>query len=344
MTLLFVDSFDHYASAEMNQKGYTTNAGPIEHTIVPAGGRRGTQCLSSEVGISKQGLVLQKAILDSDTVVIGCAINIIDFHGQTQIELNDAVGNSLLLFETTAAGEIQLVSGGQTRTTSAAIYTPGTYSHYEIKYTKGTGSNGFAEIRKAGVPLLTITNSTETAQGSEFEMLETFVLQGYSLIDDLYVLNGLGSVNNDYLGDVRVDVHYADADGADTDFIPFTAGTNFAMVDETLTDGDTSFVDAGTINARDVMGMDSASLATQIHGVQQVVNNRKTDAGTVTVDIISEKPAGSGEKVNANAQNVTDNYQMTTAILEDDQDDNVIWTDARINATEFGYKIDNITT
>lgn len=60
MTVLYVDSFDHYATSELQEKDYSTNAGPIEHTIVGTG-RRGTSCLSSQVAPGKFGLVMVKS-------------------------------------------------------------------------------------------------------------------------------------------------------------------------------------------------------------------------------------------------------------------------------------------
>ena len=344
MTLLFVDSFDHYDTTEFQEKGYTTNAGTIKHKISIGEGRRGTNCLKSNVGLGEFSLVLQHAIEDSDTLVIGCALNINDFHGQIQIEINDAIGNSLLKLQSTPAGELQIISGGQTATTAASIYVPNTYSHYEIKYTKGSGSDGFAELRKNGIVLLTITNSTETAQASEFELLETFVLQSFSKLDDLYVLNGLGATNNDYLGDVRVDAHFASADGATIDFLGNTGADNYTHVDDKpFPDGDSTYTQAGTIDNLDLHEMDTASLGTIIYGVQPVVLNRKTDAGIITAELITQKPGGAGEK-SSGTGTVSDDYAYHYYMLENDPDDTTTWTDAKINATEFGYKINNIVT
>ena len=162
-------------------------------------------------------------------------------------------------------------------------------------------------------------------------------------MDDLYVLDGTGAINNNYLGDVRVDAEFTDADGATNLFVPNTGAASFTHVDDPLPDGDTTFVEAGNIADRDLYSVDTASLGTVIHGIQQNVLARKTDAGTVTVDVISEKPSGTGEKVR-NTETASDNYKYHLSISELDPDDNTSWNDAKVNATEFGFKINNIVT
>ena len=344
MTLLYTDGFDHYATAAMDHKGWSFFLAD-NHKIATTDGRRGTQSMFAS-GLNTGSHAAHAITPDSDTFIVGAAMKWSAFPGsdRDQIRILNNVGTEIAIFTITPAGELEITSGGQTKTTASSIWTPTQYNYYELKYTKGTGANSFCELRKDGIALLTINTGTATTQASSIEVLEKDTLSWSGSMDDLYVLNGLGTTNNDYLGDVRVDTHYAIDDGADTDFVPFVAGTNFAMVDEVLTDSDTTFVEAGSINARDLNGVTVATLGTQIHAVQQVIDNRKTDAGTVTVDVISEKPAGTGEKINANAQAVSDNYQMAIAVLETDPDDSTTWTDAKLNAQEFGYKIDNIVT
>jgi len=341
MTLLFIDSFDHYDTAEIPDKGYSEFLG-TNHSIAIAGGRRGGNCLTSDGGANDY---LIKNFDDSDTIVAGFAYQWDAFPSNLlthAIEFIASDGTVLGTFDTTNAGALQITSGGQTETTVTGFYTPTQYNHYQVKYTKGTGADGFFELKKDNVIVLTITTSTATKQCGAVRLLETPAISDATL-DDLYILNGLGTNNNDYLGDVRVDAHYSSADGASSDFVPFIPGDNFEMTDETLVDGDTTFLEAGTVASTELHEVDTASLGTAIHGCQQVIYNRKTDAGTVTMDIISQKPAGSGKKVNENALVVSDNYEFGLAILEDDPDDSTFpWTDARINATEFGFEIDNI--
>lgn len=341
MTLLYMDSFDHYSTDELPDKGWSRFPA-TDHNITPGLGRRGGQALTASGLLT--GSTTTHAFIDSDTIIVGVALNFSAFYNRTAIDIIDNGGASLLLLETTAAGELRLTSGSTVAITAASIYTPTDYSHYQVKYTKGTGANGFAELKKDGVTLLTITTSSETAQASAVTLIEEPSGSAFSLADDLYIFNGLGTVNNNYGGDLRVDVQNADADGVDTDFSSSTGAASFTHVDDVLTDNDATFNESGIVDARDLHEVTLPTLGTVIHGIQQCIHNRKTDAGTVLVDVISEKPAGTGEKTNAVAVNVSDDFFYALAIRETDPDDDTTWSDAKIGANEWGYKINNIVT
>lgn len=340
MALLFIDSFEHYLSnADLLSKGWSS----IHGEVFTGTGRRGGSALDlANVSI---GRVTTRTFTDSSTAVVGYAIRQALYPSVdiSWMKFRDSAAADLAEVKTTSTGALKLISGGVTLTTAAAIYAPNTYNYYELKYTKGTGANGFAELRQDGVVLLTITTSTETTDAGDIGVVESSNSVGVQQVDDLYLLNGTGSVNNNYLGDVRVDYHIADTDGSSTDFTPSSGSVNFEMVDDNPPDRDTTYVESGTVSARDINSVTAASLATAIHGVQQVALARKTDAGTVTVDMISQKPSGAGEKVQSSGTLPID-YAFSLGIAEVDPDDSTAWTDARVNATEFGFKIKSIVT
>ncbi len=338
MTLLFIDSFDHYCTTEIPDKGYSVGT---SHTIVPGGGRRGGQAISS-TGSSVGSIVTKDLPVDSDTLVVGCALKMSSFEDTILLDIINSTGFSLARLNMTTSGALEIICGTKTAITAAGAFTPTQYNHYELKYIKGTGADAFCQLRKDGVILLTISDGEETDQAAAVDLWRNVSSFKETTADDLYILNGLGVVNNDYLGDVRVDAHWTDADGATVSFTASSAAANFTHIDDNpCPDRDSTFVESGTISARAIYSVDAASLGTAIHGVQQAVFNRKTDAGTVTVDLITEKPSGSGEKINGSGT-ASDNYEFALAILETDPDDSTTWTDAKVNAEEFGFKVNNI--
>ena len=344
MTLLFIDGYDHYATAELNQKDYSFSLAD-NHAIVAGQGRRGTQCFRA-AGLNNGAIATLPLVTPSDTLVVGLAWQANQFPTTTKrkmIEIIDSGNNALLTVYITSAGELELVSGVDTSTTATNLYAPQVYAHYEVKYVKGSGADGFAEVRKDGIILLTHTTTNETAQAQSIRLLELGAGSETMQMDDLYVLDGLGAVNNDYLGDVRVDTYYMTEDGAQTDFTPFSGVTNFGMVDETLVDGDASFVDSGTISNEDYHKTDEAVLNTQIYGVQPVLSHRKTDAGIVTMNLKTNNLAGAGKRIGIQ-ETSNDAYSMTHEVHETDPDDSATWTDTKINDTEWGFSIVNITT
>lgn len=342
MTLLYMDGFDHYQTSELAEKGYN----PVlsaNYDVVPAAGRRGGKALKNgDINLS----YVSQNFVSSDTVVVGAALSLGSAPSSFDLGvlvLEDAIGG-LHSFEITTLGEYKLSSGGATATSSPGAWAISAYNYYELKFVKGTGADAVLELRKDGIVQLTINTSTGVDQIAGCRFLE-----GNSLtltvmyMDDLYVLNGLGSTNNDYLGDSRVDTHLPASDGADSDFVPNLGGSNYTMVDEANPDYDSTFVQSGTVSERDLYTMPTTGLGTAIYGVQQSAFIKKTDAGTVTVDVVTEKPAGSGEKVGDN-RTASDTYSYHIALLETDPDDSTTWSDAKIDATEFGYKVNNIVT
>ena len=340
MTLLFLDSFDHYDTAGLSDKGYSQSGG--EHNILVGGGRNGSGALRASGFLS--GSKITKTITDSDTVIIGVALNFnAKFQREAIVVLNTA-GQQLAVLSTRNNGGFRIVSGGITQTTGGNQHTVGTYSHLQLKYTKGTGSNSFCEVKLNDSIILTITTGNETEQGSAIQLVEMPSGSDISLAADLYVMNGLGSVNNDYSGDLVVQLVLPNGNGAEVEFSGSSGSDNFTHIDEKPADDDVTWNQSDVILDRDIFDVPTPSGSSTIFGVQTNVLARKTDAGTVKVDVITEKPAGTGEKINAAAVLLADSYAFALAINELDPDDNSTWTSGKISSTDWGYKVNDIIT
>lgn len=336
MTLLFIDSFDHYDDNHYDEKGYFRFFSPNWQHVV-GGGRRGTNAMTGE-GNGVIGSYLEQEFDPTDTMVVGCAIQINSVPSQDKHLIHIAdTADGKHEFNVTSAGELQIKSGGTTVNTVPSAYEPSSYNYYELKYTKGTGADAVLELRKDQVLVLTITNSSGTTQPNRARFLDAGNFFNPRL-DDLYILNGEGTMNNDYLGDIRVDCQFASANGAQNDFFPNTVGANWTMLDDAIPDDDTTYVENGTILSRDLYKVDDATLGTDIYAIQQVIYSRKNDAGTITVDMLTEKGDGTGEQISVNVVPV-DDWAFQLSLQETDPTTSNVWTDADINDTEWGYKI-----
>ena len=130
-----------------------------------------------------------------------------------------------------------------------------------------------------------------------------------------------------------------DANGATNQFTPNTATPNYQNVDEAQAN-ETDFVSSGTIGLKEQYEFPAPVLGTIIHGVQQVAVSRKTDAGTVTGELISD----SGSEQTWGTDTVNDGYSDMTATLDRNPQDGTAWSDGNISTTEFGFKLNNIVT
>ena len=347
MTILFIDSFNNYILDDhVSDKGWSHEGG---HWIDDVGGVQRPVTIPPQFPLgamstrgSNIGERCTRSFLSSDTVVVSAKIAIGDAVGSTLFQILDADGNSLALLETgVTRTDLRLISGGVTVETTGGGYGGG-YGIYELKYTKGSGSNGFAEVRFNLSVVHTITTSSATAQGTAVRCISTPGAGDQHFMDDFYILNGLGSApNNDYLGGVRIDSYNPNSDGPATDFTTSTGGgSNYSHVSGVFVN-DLTYNSSDNIGDRDLQGMSGVTYHGEIFGVQQTVFADVSDAGGASIDFITEKPSGTGEKTHGTRTLSTDD-KFEYTIVEKDPDDDNTWTDARMAATDFGYKVDTI--
>jgi hypothetical protein len=113
----------------------------------------------------------------------------------------------------TSTGNIHFTSyGGSVFSTPAWAFHPGKWFYLEVKWKSGTGTSGMVEVRVNTVPVLSFP-AIDTAGGTPYggiahgvdvmQIHQGGAFGGGHLIDDFYLLDSTGTVNNDYLGNVR---------------------------------------------------------------------------------------------------------------------------------------------
>lgn len=166
-----------------------------------------------------------------------------------------------------------------------------------------------------------------------------FASYGYVHMDDIYIADTTGSVNNDFLGDVRIDAIHPNGAGNHTDFTPST-GANYQCVDEINFDS-SDYVEganAGEIDSYTYPAVPTDIDDTAIYGVQ--LNNQAKR--TATVDNIKIKGllrTGSTDYKETTGQSLADSFLSRRMIWEDDPSDSGDWTQTKINACEFGVEV-----
>jgi len=175
-------------------------------------------------------------------------------------------------------------------------------------------------------------------------------------VDDFYVLDGQGSVANDFIGDVRIDTIYPDADGDLIDFNPFPdTEDNYECVqpilfsyyrglfpfewwwDATAIDKD-KYNEGVTVGHRECYHHESLlSLNTPVLAVQQVSMFRKTDAGQKQVEQflrIGANNYDSGRDID-----VPDFYKFYYNPVTLNPATSTQWTEATVATIQSGIKI-----
>lgn len=157
--------------------------------------------------------------------------------------------------------------------------------------------------------------------------------------DDVYIADDQGTENNDFLGDVRIDAIHPNGAGNHTDFTP-SAGSNYECIDETGFD-DSDYVEGANAAEKDSYTYQDVPTDLDdsgIIGLQIRQNCRRT----ATADNIKIDPfirTGSTD-YSQTEQDLPDSfYEIQGDIILEDPSDSNPWTQAKINACEFGVEV-----
>jgi len=347
MALLFMDSFDHYATADLADKWTSLSAVSGSNTI-GAFGRRGSggyRCVQSAFTGGASGCYVQKGLAPTGAgFVVGVAC-----------KPSAAPGSAAVTFLTIQEGAtvqvalrlnqdltLSALRGGTAVATSASPLSTATMSYVEFRGLIDP-SVGTLDVRVNGVGVLTFSGNTRQTANSAWTALALGCnpagIVGGALtldFDDLYVCDRSGSAPwNDFLGDCRVDARLPTAAGATTGWTPL-AGANWDAVNDAAPDDDTTYTSTSTLNATDTfVTQDAPVVGATIFGVQQCLNLKKMDAGTCTVAPVI-RHSGIDYPGAAIAPGTT--YAYGLAVAATNPGTGAAWTEADFNAAEFGYK------
>jgi hypothetical protein len=339
MALLFLDSFDHYVTADLTEK-WTANA---SMTINAAAGRNSSAGLRGVSATNNCSRALPAAA--GGTMIVGVAVKVTSL--STHICTIAESTGAHLQFWVPADGSIQVwrgaggvgwtgsPSGTQLAATAAGVLAQGISAHLQVKAVIHDTA-GSVEIRVNGVSVLTSATTLDTRNGGT-GVPNMVYLGGANDLDDLYVLDGTGPApHNDFLGDCRVDARYPTAEGASSAWSPLSGTDNALMVDETAPDDDTTYNATATIGATDTHVVADAPVpGAALLGVQLSLSTKKTDSGTCTlVPIVRHGTTDvAGPAISPGLAYA---YAVTPYALNPGT--GAAWTEADFNAAQFGYR------
>jgi len=348
MAIRFIDSFDHYQSAELDAKWSTIVFNGPWPAIMPGLGRCNTQAL--EFGVSAVASATKGAAFSGATAVVGFAIQYIGFVGvgtNTRFfHLGSTFGLHLGFFRASDGSIfVQRMDGlgvllGQS---IPDVLRLGEWYYMEVKATIDNAA-GAVEVRLNGVAVITVAGADTQSVAGAVAAINNFSFQANSasdyLIDDLYALDITGPApNNDFLGDVRVEYLEPTGAGADQDWSLVGALSHWEAVDDgAFPDGDTTYIHTATVGLTDTEIYDNTGLpAGSIFGVQISVYARKTDSGFREVAPII-RHAGI-DHVGANQAPSMASYNYLIQIFETNPGTGLAWTIADVNADEYGVRL-----
>jgi len=335
MTLLFIDGFTHYTDIFDKWDFYSGSP-----TFQSLGGRffgDSLQFNSAEPIEKFFGTGIEE-------MVVGFAFKPVSSPSSSNVFMEftngdyPSTGHAALYFDSVNLN-MDLYTGGSLRGSTSA-WVLGEWRYVEIKIKVGDPT-GTYEVKIDGVTELSDTNADVLASGGEDKIsIVRFGVAGSigtNELDDVYMLDTAGSVNNDFLGAVTVETLAPTADGNTTNFTRSSGVANYEMVDDAAPDGDSTYNSSSTATNKDTFTFeDLTTVAGTIHGVQTYINGRKQDAG---LRELSDVIRHSAVDYDGSSTALNQGYYKHTDIHETNPGTATAWTVSDVNGAEFGYKI-----
>lgn len=233
--------------------------------------------------------------------------------------------------------KLEIRRNGTVLATGATILQLSQYYFVELKVTIAD-AGGTADLHLNGVSDATFTGDTKnTANASANQIfLGDNASQNLGWWDDWYACDGTGSINNDFLGDVKVELLVPTGAGNSTQFTPST-GSNWQNVDEALSNDDTDYNSSATAAQKDTFATsDLATASGTVKGMMQTVVFRKDDAGGRTIRTVVRSGA---TDYTGTTTTVLDTYSGVYHVREVDPATSAAWTIANVNAVQVGYEL-----
>ena len=343
MALLTVDSFDHYTT--ITHKSWSLNGGGTYTGTISAGnGRNSTDSMRiTTVGTSTASYVTKALSSSGATAIVGVAWKVAALPGTNHEILQILESGSVQVgLEITSSGALRVYrsTSGTTLITTAGIISAGVWYFLELKVTIAN-SGGTAEIKVDGVSEGSFSGDTQNTGNATWSSISLGQRTGTNLthtqdFDDLYVCDGSGGVEDDFLGDHRiVAVVASSGDGSNTDWSLSTGSDHGALVDENPPNT-TDYVLSGTSGQRDTYNFAAVGVTGTVKAVQTLRFIKAEVAGVRSVApvvrISSTNYDGTTQAVGSDWIYQHEIYRVSPATSS-------AWTISEIDGAEFGAKV-----
>lgn len=353
MSVLWMDSFDHYSSAQLAGKWDVRTHPSL--TITAGRFANGLQYSATTGTVIQQ---LEKVFGGtSTTIFVGFAFTFTSYPLATAFMLLGEAGVTHLGLGLDSTGHlyVKLAGNGATLLTSATALNAGTWYYVELKVVVADSPGGSVQLRiNAGLTENQTVSAIDTRNAGtpvidRIQVGQVLSLgSGFNLtwnIDDLYILNNVdqsiaqpGSpANNAFLGDIRVQALFPSGNGATSDLVGSDGNSvdNYLLVNET-SPNTANYVESAAVGNKDTYAYGNlTALSGTVYGVQVLPYAAKTDAGSRQIKTIAR--VGVTEQ-DGPAQTLSTTYQYLSDIRGADPTGSA-WTVASVNGAEFGVKV-----
>lgn len=345
MSLIWADGFEN---SSLWSRAYS-----LADTAPTLGTGRSGNCLSLTGATSTPSIVLYN-IPSADqhaTIILGCAFNAVNsFQNSNSSPFLRFLGDTgttthvNLYFDSTSSGANITAARDTTvlGTSSGLTFNTNQWYYLEVKVVLHD-TTGSVVVKQNGTTILNLTN-VDTKNAGTGSVIDAVRFRGRVtntttvLVDDLYLLNGAGSVYNDFLGDITVETIRPNGNGnvSEWDGSDGNSTDNYLLIDEATYD-QSDYVRSGTTNEKDLYAYGSLAAATgTVKGVVAKAVMSKTASGAQSARQISRI---SSTNYNGGSETLTTTDSVKKQAWEQSPATSSDWTISEVNGAEFGVEV-----
>ncbi|MEE9548658.1 MAG: hypothetical protein V3V68_04820 [Nitrosomonadaceae bacterium] len=335
MSLLHIEGFEGSGDTDTTLRTYMyksySSSGPDNRVGQLSAGRIN----GSSMYMPRYGYIAN-TFTAKQTVTVGFGFKTNNWVNNNMVVLfrDEAVWQIVL--ETVTGGELKVLRNVTTLGTTVGLgCIANTWYYIELQVTIDNAAGSF-ELRVNEVNVLSDsgidTQQSGNATVNNVLFYSDIIADRY--LDDIYVLDDIGAINNDFLGEMQVIGLYVDGDGAVSDFTS-SGGDNYEDVDDGTILDVATYVESSTPTDMDMYTFDTLGDYGYIAGVLLNVDAMKTDAGDVTLNLFATFDAVDEET----PKTLTGSWGAHQMLMETDPKSDA-WTKTNLTATQFGFEID----
>ena len=347
MTAILFDGFDHRDAIDR----WTNITGSSYQTSIV---RTGSTSFTPSAGNSDLALYLDLSSTDDDDgITVGFGFYAVGGFEQQLLSFVDRVTGvchvSLRFMGASRGWQLRRGGDGLPYAFSAVLADTepniaiiGTWHYIEVKV-KIADASGTVELRQDGVTRLSYTGDTQNGGVANVDRV-AWASRTNGLdyrIDDIYILNEQGTINNDFLGDTRCYPLYPNGNGNYSQLVGSDGNStdNYLLVDESPVPSSSDYVGSATVGQKDTYTFEDLPVSVgTIRGVETRVFAAKTDTGTKQIRALVRRSATDANGVD---HALADSAYVTFQDMweQDPHAGPGAWTITNVNGSEFGAEV-----
>lgn len=354
MSLRFMDSFDHYAQADLAKKWTTVNGTIGTNLFITSGGRHGSNCL--KITAQANTANVRKTFDNQASWSVSFALKVdgvmnTDFRcvtllDATTLQCSMCVRSNGAVSVANGAGPTPLTGGSSV----AGVIREGVWHWVEWK---ATISNSIAanscQVQVDGSTVVNVTTgqSTRVSANNTANIVQiggTSTTATY--IDDVVICDGATNEFGATFGpilDTHVDSLAVTADGTTNDWTA-SAGGRSACVNEVSMNNDTNYVSAAVAGNVQLFNFTDLPYNMRWCNGIQLNNFARTDSASTYLLYPVIRSNNTTNVRTASLITPTSAYVDYTNVMDlDPCNSNAAWTKASIDAIEGGIKLNSVT-